>query len=132
MKQKSKLFLSRMLLLVLIAATALTFAYCDKPEPTEGIKTFTFEVYGEDGGLVLTKEITTDALYVGEALVAEKLIEGDREEFGLYVKKVNGIFAEFETTGTYWAFYIGGEYASAGVDITPIVDGEIYAMKVEK
>ncbi len=124
--------MKRIVIWILLAATMLTLVGCAHPKPTEGTKTFTFEVYLEDGTLSLTREITTDALYVGEALLAEGLVEGDVEQFGLYVKKVNGVYAFYEETGTYWAFYIGGEYAPSGVDVTPVADGEIYAMKVEK
>ena len=43
-----------------------------------------------------------------------------------------GILAEYETTGTYWAFYINGEYGLTGVDKTDITDGATYTFKVEK
>ena len=33
--------------------------------------------------------------------------------------------------GKYWAFYVNGEYASAGVDATDITEGATYAFKVE-
>ena len=49
-----------------------------------------------------------------------------------YVKEVNGIIADYDVDGTYWAFYIDGEYASAGVDSTEITEGSIYMFKVEK
>ncbi len=122
--------MKKIICLLALLAAVLSLVCCQTP--TEGTKTFTFEVYGEDGALSLSKEITTEALYVGEALLAEGLIEGDEGQFGLYVKKVNGIFAEYETTGTYWAFYIDGAYAPSGVDTTPITDGAVYAMKAEK
>ena len=50
----------------------------------------------------------------------------------MYVKTVDGILADYETTGTYWAFYINGEYAMSGVDTTAIEAGASYEMKVEK
>ena len=33
---------------------------------------------------------------------------------------------------TYWAFYVNGEYASTGVDSTPVNEGDTYEFKVEK
>ena len=69
---------------------------------------------------------------VGDALLEEGLVEGEDGAYGLYVKKVNGILADYEVNQTYWAFYINGEYAMSGVDITPVEDGATYAFKVEK
>ena len=60
------------------------------------------------------------------------LIAGEDGEFGLYVKKVNGITADYDVDQTYWAFYINGEYAMSGVDKTTIAVGESYMFKVEK
>lgn len=77
-------------------------------------------------------EIRTDKETVGEALLELELIEGDESEYGLYVKTVNGITADYDEDGTYWAFYIGGEYAQTGVDSTPVTEGEEYSFKVEK
>ena len=67
-----------------------------------------------------------------EALLAEGLIEGENGAYGLYVKKVNGIVADYDIDKTYWAFYINGEYAMSGVDTTEIVEGATYSFKVEK
>ena len=49
-----------------------------------------------------------------------------------YVKKVNGITADYDADQTYWAFYVNGEYATAGVDSTTIEEGATYSFKVEK
>ena len=76
--------------------------------------------------------IHTDKTYVGEALEELGLIEGTEGDFGLYVNKVNGIYAEYETTGTYWAFYVDGTYAMAGIDMTEITEGTAYSMKIEQ
>ena len=76
-------------------------------------------------------EIHTDKETVGEALLELGLIEGEESEYGLYVKTVNGITADYDTDGTYWAFYINGEYAASGVDSTKIAEGESYSFKVE-
>ncbi len=77
-------------------------------------------------------EIHTDKETVGEALSELGLIEGEDSEYGLYVKTVNGITADYDKDGVYWAFYINGEYASTGVDSTKIVEADSYAFKIEK
>ena len=61
-----------------------------------------------------------------------ELIAGEEGEFGLYVKTVNGITADYDVDQTYWAFYVDGEYAMSGVDVTTIEEGKTYALKVEK
>ena len=75
--------------------------------------------------------IHTDLETVGAALLDLGLIAGEDGEFGLYVKTVNGITADYDTDGVYWAFYVNGEYASTGVDSTPITQGDAYSLKVE-
>lgn len=76
--------------------------------------------------------INTDKTYVGEALDELNLLEGNEGDFGLYVNKVNGIYAQYEVTGTYWAFYIDGAYASVGIDMAEITENTAYEMKIEQ
>ena len=97
----------------------------------EGQKVFNFIVADIDGNET-SFEIHTDKETVGEALLELELIEGDPGDYGLYVKKVNGITADYDVDQTYWAFYVDGEYATAGVDSTAIEDGKTYSFKVEK
>ena len=97
----------------------------------EGQTTFSFTVTEKDGAETVF-EISTDKTVVGDALSELGLIEGEEGAYGLYVKKVNGILADYDIDGTYWAFYVNGEYAMTGVDVTDITDGASYAFKVEK
>lgn len=77
-------------------------------------------------------DVYTDKATVGEALLEVGLIAGEDGQYGLYVKTVNGIVADYDVDQTYWAFYIDGEYASTGVDTTPVEEGKTYGFKVEK
>ena len=97
----------------------------------EGETQFIFTVTDAEG-VETAFEIHTDKEIVGEALSECGLIEGEDGAYGLYVKKVNGILADYDVDGTYWAFYINGEYASTGVDATTITAGDTYSFKVEK
>ena len=139
-------WLSLILCVALIAAIALTAVGCEQ-EPAEtpatedgtavatvkgeGATVFYFNVVDKDGNKTAF-EIHTDKTTVGEALLELGLIEGDMGDYGLYVKKVNGITAEYEVDGTYWAFYIGDDYGMTGVDMTDIEPGATYAFKVSK
>lgn len=96
----------------------------------EGEKEFSLTVTDKDGNETgLT--IHTDKETVGEALVELGVIDGEDSEYGLYVKTVTGITADYDTDGVYWAFYINGEYAQTGVDATPITEGESYSFQME-
>lgn len=77
-------------------------------------------------------EYTSDAASVGEALLAEGLIEGDEGEYGLYINTVNGMTADWDKDQTYWAFYINDEYATTGVDQTEITEGATYSLVLTK
>ena len=97
----------------------------------KGQTVFNFVVVDKDG--TETKfEIHTDKPTVGEALLEIKLIEGEDGPYGLYVKTVNGITADYDVDQTYWAFYINGEMAMTGVDATNVEAGATYSFKVEK
>lgn len=103
-------------------------------EPTvlgEGEHIFMFNVVDGDGNETIF-EIHTDETNVGAALLGLGLIAGEDGSYGLYVKEVNGIAADYDRDGTYWAFYVDGEYASAGVDAMEISEGASYSFKVEK
>ncbi len=76
--------------------------------------------------------IHTDKQTVGDALLELGLIAGEESEYGLYVKTVDGVTADYDVDGTYWAFYIDGAYAVTGVSGTDITPGATYALKVEK
>ena len=105
-------------------------AYTEGTTIGEGETEFAFEVVLEDGSTTLF-HVMTDETTVGAALLDLGLIEGDESEYGLYVKTVNGVTADYDTDGKYWAFYIDGEYASTGVDSTDIVPGSTYSFKIE-
>ena len=96
----------------------------------EGENAFYLSVIFEDGKDSLY-EIHTDEETVGDALISLGLIEGSDGPYGLYIKSVAGVEADYDKSKTYWAFYINGEYAAQGVDSAKIETGAEYALKVE-
>ena len=153
-KKLTKKLLSLILSIMLIVAMAFSMTACggnnqEKPntevgtqlEDTqgdsavtvlgEGATVFAFVVVDGEGNETAF-EIHTDKTIVGEALLELELIEGEAGDFGLYVKTVNGITADYDVDQTYWAFYVDGEYAMTGVDVTEIEEGVTYSFKVEK
>ncbi len=148
-KKCSKKHLSFFLCIVLIVAMALCTTGCNDGRDGktlsesgqagnaesgktlgEGSKEFALTVTDQDGNETAFV-IHTDQETVGEALLELDLIAGEESEYGLFVKTVNGITADYDTDGVYWAFYINGEYAQTGVDATAITEGDSYSFKVE-
>ena len=70
----------------------------------------------------------TDASTLGEALLENELVEGEEGQYGLYIKKVNSILADYDVDGSYWGFYQNGEYMMTGVDSTAISGGEAFEL----
>lgn len=144
--------LSGVLCMVLTAAIALGTTGCSttKPAPSsgqseemvvyeaaeiphqagEGETTFSFTVTDLDG-TEIAFEISTDAETVGDALQELDLIRGEEGPYGLMITTVNGQRHVYEE-GSYWAFYIDGEYAMTGADETPIETGKAYAFRATK
>ncbi|MGI6261033.1 MAG: DUF4430 domain-containing protein [Acutalibacteraceae bacterium] len=111
------------------AATSSSAA--DATDVGEGSTVFAFEVTDNEKN-VTRWNVHTDETIVGKALLALKLINGSDSEYGLMVTEVNGLTADYNTDKAYWAFYIDGEYASAGVDSTTIEQGKTYAFVYTK
>jgi len=103
-----------------------TATYTENTTLGEGTKTITVEVTANEKTVVFT--VKTDAETVGAALLEHSLIAGDQSEYGLYVKTVNDMLADYDVDQTYWSFTIAGEMAMTGVDQTELVDGTVYGL----
>ena len=137
-----KQILTSALLLLLSLVMIFSFVACAKKVPAEGIwesatyradktfgkgdKTITVKVEAEDQSVTFT--IKSNAATVGAALQENDLIAGEETQYGLYVKTVNGMLADYNVDQTYWAFYKDGVYMMTGVDATPLVDGDAYEL----
>ncbi|MBE6693088.1 MAG: DUF4430 domain-containing protein [Ruminococcaceae bacterium] len=104
--------------------------YLSDKEFGNGEKTLVVEVKAEEK--LVTFTVKTDKATVGEALQEQGIVEGEQGQYGLYIKKVNGITADYDIDQSYWAFYINGEYAMSGVDTTEITEGAVYKLEYTK
>ncbi len=104
--------------------------YLTDTEVGQGSKSFILEVKADNQQVRIT--VRTDEETVGAALLANNIIAGDEGQYGLYIKTVNGMLADFDVDQTYWAFYIDGEYAMSGVDSTDIKEGSVYTLERTK
>lgn len=100
--------------------------YLKDTELGEGATALTVQVKADDRQITFI--IHTDKTTVGEAMMEHGLLEGESGQYGLFVKKVNGIVADYDVDQTYWGFYIDGEYAMTGVDSTNIEEGVTYCL----
>ena len=137
MKRFLALFLSALMLLSLVGCggnadqTAGNNVIENGATIGEGDKSFVTEVVDADGNTVKFT-VQTNEKTVGEALQKLGVIDGEEGDYGLYIKTVNGITADYNKDGVYWAFYVDGEYAMTGADMTDVVDGTVYTFRVEK
>jgi len=124
--------MKKIISMLLALAMLFTLAACGAKEeaPAEPVS---FKVIVTDlEGNESTYEYTSNATSVGEALVAEGLIEAHEASFGLFIDAVDGIAADWDKDQTYWAFYINGEYAVTGIGETEITAGATYNLTLTK
>lgn len=111
-----------------VLALLLLIYMLSKPVPMAGSKSISISVVYQDGSLD-SYSITTDARYLIDAAdqIPELTIEGTTtEEFGLMMITVNGIRADYQTDGAYWALLLNEEPCNYGISQQPIKDGEAY------
>ena len=100
-----------------------TATYVRDTEFGKGAKTVTVKVAAD--GQELTFTLHTDKENLEDALVEHNLIDGDVGAYGMYIKMVNGIVADYDTDKSYWAITKSSETTS-GAKATLISDGDTY------
>lgn len=123
--QKRVFLTSLALVLAAIAFAGIHFARAAKP--ADGSKEISIHVI-DDTASSTVYIVNTDAEYLRQAIEdAQGLtVSGIESEYGLMIDTVNGITADYDHDGAYWAFYIDGEYCIYGVDQQPVKDGQTY------
>ncbi len=139
---KMKKTLSLILVVVCVVALAACGNTVDKAELWENATYLKDTEFGSGSTPVVVEvkagedsvkfTVNTDKTTVGAALLEHGLIEGEEGEFGIYIKSVNGITADYDVDQSYWAFYINGEYAMTGVEQTYIDTGATYLLEYTK
>ncbi len=109
---------------VVLVIAALVCWASFRPQALEGVKDVTVTVTHTDG-TVVTEEFETTAQVLSDALDGHIAIEGENTEYGLFVKTVDGEYAD-DTAGTYWMFNVNGAMGEYGVDSQPVADGDTY------
>ena len=129
MKKKTWIWITAAVLALALLVTGMVALYVKfRPQTEAGMKSFTVTVVHKDG----TEKVfsyTSSEEYLGTVLQAEGLIEGEEGAYGLMISTVDGELADWNVDQSYWALYIGEEYATTGVDTTPIHDGDVFALE---
>ena len=115
---------------VLLVAAMLTVYFVTRPETQQGAKQITVIVVHKDG-TQKTFTYHTDEEYLDKVLIAEGLMEGHDDQYGLVIDKVDGEAAIWDVDKAYWSLYIGEEYATTGISMTPVHDGTTYKLVYE-
>ena len=121
-----KLILAAVALVAVVAILVGVYLIA-KPAPVAaGSKAFTVTVVHSNGS---QKEFTykTDAGKLGAYLEEKGLIESQGADAGMF-HTVDGEKADWNVNQSYWAFYVGEEYASKGIFETPATDGGSYKL----
>ncbi len=133
--------MTRISLVLLALLTVISFVACADVEKTgvwenatytadktfgKGEKTIEVEVIAEEQSLTFT--INTDKETLADALTEHELVEGEVSTYGLYIKKVNGILADYDVDQSYWSLSKNGEMSMVGASGTVIADGDHYEL----
>lgn len=132
--------MTRIALVALALITVLSLVACGKPVEQTGVwedatyladqtfgkgeKTVKVEVIAEEQSITLT--FRTDKETLADVIAEHNLIEGDEGPYGLYVKKVNGITADYDADGHYWSITKDGVLSPVGADGITVENGDHY------
>ena len=110
------------------SSEATAGSFDEIPDDNEGLMEFTVTVVHSDG---TSKEFTyhTADKFVGMVLVENGLIKGNDGPYGMEITEVDGEKAVYSEDKAYWAIYVGSEYATTGIDSTPVEDGGSYKLE---
>ena len=124
---KNKKLLLAIFALFLVMGMMFGLYTATRPETAAGQKAITVTVVHADGS---SKDFTykTDEAYLGPLLLAEGLVAGDVNQYGLMIDTVDGEQASWEKDQSYWAILIGQEYATVGADGVVLTDGGDYSL----
>ena len=112
-------------LIILCAAAGILFQM-NKPETVTGAKIIdVIVIHADQTENAFSYE--TDAEYLGEVLLENKLAEGDSSDYGLFITTVDGEAAD-SSKQQWWCITKDGESVTTGADSLPIADGDQFEL----
>ena len=124
---KNKKIVVAIVVLALVIGAMAWLWLGSQQETVVGGKEITVTVVHGDGS-EKKFSYSTDAEYLGEVILAESLVEGEEGPYGLEIHAVDGEAASWEENQSYWALFIGEEYATTGADGVVLTDGGEYKL----
>ena len=119
--------MKKLFALLLALTLILSLAACAPKQDTTGTqKVFTVTVVHADGS-EKKFDYETDAAKLGGFLEAQGLIQSEGADDGMF-HTVDGEKADWNENQSYWAFYVGEEYAMTGIYDTDIEAGAAYKL----
>ena len=113
------------ILLILCIAAGVLF-HTNKPETSIGEKEVNITVIHADK-TENTFTYQTDAEYLAEVLLENKLAEGEEGTYGLFIQTVDGETADSEKQ-QWWCITKGSAQVNSGADTLPIADGDAFEL----
>ena len=130
MKNRKKIVFA-VLALALVIGILLGVYYGTRPEAVEGGKNVTVLIVHKDG-TEKKLEYATDLEYLADLLLEKELVTGyASEEYGFTIESVDGVTADWNVDGAYWALYEGEEYATTSAAGIVLTDGGLYKLVYE-
>ncbi len=123
---KNKKLIIAVVALVLVVAAMAAVYFATRPTAQEGSKAFTVTVVHADGS-EKKFDYRTDETKLGVVLEEKGLINSEGADQGMF-HTVDGEKADWNVNQSYWAFYIGEDYAMTGIYDTDITDGAAYKL----
>ena len=128
---KNKKIVLAVIALVAVVALMAGLYVTTRPEAVEGSKQVTIQIVHKDG-TEKNLEYGTDHEYLADLLLEKELVTGyASEEYGFTIESVDGVTADWNADGAYWALYEGEEYAVTSAAGIVLVDGGIYRLVYE-
>ena len=125
---KNKKMILAVVALVAVIGLMLGVYVATRHETAEGSKDYSVTVIHSDGAQK-DFQFSTDAEYLGEALLEVELIAGEEGPYGLTVITVDGEDAVWDTDNAYWCIWIGEEMATVGISEIPVYDGSAFTLE---
>ncbi len=133
--------MKKLFAILLALSMVLSLAACVSTKPAEtnpdmpgetaaALQKFTVTVVHADGS-EKTFAYETGDTRLGDYLENEGLISSEGAEPGMF-HTVDGEKADWNENQSYWAFYLGQEYAMTGIYDATITDGAVYRLVYTK
>jgi len=84
------------------------------------------------GEKAINVTVNTDAVNLQDALTSLDLIQGEEGEYGMYIKTVNGITADYDKDKSYWAIYKNGEYMMESAKAAQLISDDSFELVYTK